>query len=579
MTPLCGRTLAEALDPGAIRLWTGALLPVVAMVGVGSAIAPGLTALPVGLGLSTLVLMLLHGLGLSTVVIYPLWSSLCLVIAAMGMGRSQKWTLSHGRLTRSEWIVLGVTLPLAMHLVNGPMPFGDLVAIWTLHAKALVCDPIFQAPYTREAVWAGTHPEYPLLMPLIHAWTFWASDSFRDDAVRLWQSALLLVSTLAAWRGVLRATKSRWLAGAAVGMTLALQGLQVFDGRVEGVAMLLGGWTVLLAWEGDWRALPWVLFALAMTKNESWVASVLLLVALTWASDRSKREVRRGLFTSAVLLAVWLPFARGLPNLHEQYAARVLSPSAWREGWPGLPSIVAHTGLRLLTGPWGAILVGAILLLWLRRGGSEGPKGKTRGLVPHVAWALGLSLLAMGAVFMAIYTVSPWGPGLYANTWDRLVVAQALRGGWLLLLLLPYVRSRWPRWVHGISVALCLGYGLAAVERSVGAGWEDLRHAYKGQVGLAAYRAAAPWARALALDAKLPPRALSVQLDDRLYELNYMLSPRRFYPALPDVIAATQRPWREFRTGDSLPVDEFCALGVRWIVRGSDVSPLGRCNR
>lgn len=492
--------------------------------------------------------------------VWPGWSSLSL---------GKKWALA-------------VLAAAALGLLTGPIflspaHLSDLTAIWMFKAKALSCDGVLTTYLNRETVWTGTHPEYPLLYPLIQSYVFRLAETFRDDITKLWVWAVWLA---AAWKWgtwCFENLRSRWVRGLGVLWILILVTHLGWDAKPELIVAALAG-LVAVAWlERDYARLPLLLFGMAFTKQDGLaIAAVFVAVAawMWWPARRSftREETARlkwGGFVFLALCASWIGVQKQLPDLHEQYGQRLLSREAWATGLSHWGQVLWQNGVRLFRWPWVAVFPFVIFgtPFWIVRS-------------RHSAVA-GLFLWVAGCFwfFHVVHIITPWGPDLSFLTMFRILTEFYLPLALGFCLWLDGAVASAKGWER-VAVVLILGFhvlhlGVAAIQK----GFENVPF-LKAQFEVASEAAPSPgwpplwsgdrWRRqAVALDTKLGVMDRGATLDDYMFfHANYLLFPRRLYPALPDQLVGTWRPWTPWSKAEDVDV----ARGqFQFIVNGPDV--------
>lgn len=470
------------------------------------------------------------------------------------------------------WVMAPVVVAAAigaLDLASRPMVPGDLTAIWAFHAKALTCEALFDSRYVLEPVWAGTHPDYPLFLPLLDAFFFALADSFRDDWVKVWRAVAFLVMTISVVRSVARVTGRRAppaLVGAALIAFVTLPQTTMLDGIVDLNVMAFSALAAAAVLEGQSVRLPLYLFALVFTKHEGMVQAFSLVGLLGLTALVAER--RRGLAASALTLrwvapwllltAVWLAVLGRLPSLHENYPARILSLDAWREGLAAAP-VVLRGYVEVLSHQVFAMTLGlgaaGLALVALRR--------REFAAVQRPAVLLA-AFFGMLVVFFLIYLVSPFGPELYKITLARLF-SQVAPLALLAFAALPLATSARSRRTQGVLLAAGVAvFGVYAAQKSGKRAFERAEAVRTGRFGLDAYRADPAWQQAFAVDAIVPPGARGALLgEERYFEWTFRLYPRLLYPAPPETLAGTWRPWVPWTV---VAPDEVKRLQIAFIV-------------
>ncbi len=572
MPELCHATLAEALYVSAPRLWAGTASGLAGILGWGLAFewiarerlrgASVLHAFVEGTVIVALLRLLFSYAGFCN-------PSVGIAAAGIAIGAYAAWRLARSRAlqapSRREGLVLvalaGICLPLAARIAAYPMPFGDLTAIWTYHAKALTCECLLSSHYATEACWTGTHPNYPLYLSYLHSYFFTLTGSFRDDWVKAWQSALFVVATVLVFERLRASRGSALLAAAGASGVAALFAVRpLMEGSVEGHVVIFAALVAICAIEGDRGRLPLYLFGLLFSKHEGIAIALLFVVveglaALARSGAGGRLSALRAAWGYAgpwlLLSAPWLFALFVIPDHHENYARRLLSPDAWRSGVPKLPVVWDALSGELLRWPWSfgfavALLAAVAGVALLRR-----PEGARDAGVVAALRCLAVAALML-PVYFAVYVVSPWDARLYEFTVTRLMVQIA-----------PFAALGAAVVAHALARAGS-GAGRGAAHAALGMivavnAWslcvtsvreldELASRARSRTLGLHAYRSVPAWANALRLDETLPPAGRGALLGRRDYFTpNYVLYPRLLYPAEPHRIVGTHAPWTPWR--------------------------------
>lgn len=193
-----------------------------------------------------------------------------------------------------------------------PLTDWDGWAIWALHAEALYVDGDTGGPVFEDPLYVGSHPEYPVLFPVLQALSADALGRFDVGLIHVVPAAVLPALGLASW-GMLRVV--------APGPLAALSGLGVAWAPVL-VANLSGnyadaiaasfvalGFVALAVWlagAGAWVLVNGALFlsAAGLTKSEGLLFAAAALVAAFAAAGLAGRS-RRPLV--GVLLVATIP--------------------------------------------------------------------------------------------------------------------------------------------------------------------------------------------------------------------------------------------------------------------------------
>src|SRR5712692_4762033 len=158
---LCSGTLAGALGTGTPRLLVGCALGLLAIAGWGLAVEalvrrrasePSLAHAFVEGTVVVSALRLLFSLVGVANASWPIALAGVVLVPAVAI-RAGLRLPDRRELAWSAAVAL-LVLPACAYLVSGPATFSDLTAISGLHATALTCEPLLQAHYVTEPVWA-----------------------------------------------------------------------------------------------------------------------------------------------------------------------------------------------------------------------------------------------------------------------------------------------------------------------------------------------------------------------------------------------------------------------------------------
>lgn len=513
---LCAGSLADALfASGPARLAAGSALGLAAILGYGALVERALPRRTFSLAHAflqgTVVVALLRLLLSLAGWCNPSWPLAWLGAALLPLA------LWRAPLARPSWLAMAAVaagVPLALRQLSAGMEFGDLTAIWSLHAKALTCECALTRRFAIEPCWAATHGDYPLYLPFLHSFFFTLNASFRDDWVKLWQSLAWLAALAAVARSMGRESRAR--GAAAVGALLAAAAaehgwLPFAEGFVELSSVIFASLVACALLDDEPARLPLYLFGLAFTKHEGLMVAALFVLLLAWSH-------RRAAAATLVLLAPWLYALSHLPSRHENYPARLLDASAWAAGLHAAPQILAGCAGRLVQLPWSMVSIAALLAT------AAAVRQNRAALNCLLAFWLGC------AAFLATLLVSPWGPTLYQMTVERMFLHVYPLAAFAVIAVTP----------RPGKLALA-----AAAAASLVAYGVRMRGELRPFQGADFYRRTDGWARALRVDGLVPPAARGAVLNDTWYfHLEYMLYPRVVYPAPPEQLAGTWRPWR-----------------------------------
>ncbi len=599
---ICQASLQDALDAPALRLAEGCILGVCGILGWGLCVEVALRRF---FGRFSVAHAFLNGVAIvSLLLLTGTISGFCheaglVAFTGVAAGAVSLWALRRAnpnRVTaatpapdvslsaRSRWLgllMLVIGLPLSLRLVAVAMPLGsDLTAIWAFHGKVLACECLFDSHYVKEPVWAGTHPDYPLLAPLLYSYFFRLTGSFRDDWVKIWESIAWLATLSIVFGDMRRATGRDLYACAA---NVALLGLiplvagpnQNMDGHVDLIVLLFSAVITSSLFAGDFARLPIFLFGLLFTKNEGMMLGLAfiglhtLFVLASFRAGPLRQRLRQLRYIGPAILlgAVWIAVFVHLPQRHENYPSRLLDPQAWTRGLTMWPAI--WRGWRdMLTGSqWLATLLVAppILAACLWR---------LRDPDPAIRRSASLALLSLSwftvvmAAFFCIYLVTPWGSDLYQVTLGRILAPAFPPLAFAVLvgasIIAPRRLSRTTSVIIACALAACcFGWGASFVDSMKATKRELDQMSSKGTMGAGYYLRDPSWAFARSVDAHVAPAASGALIGTENYFIsNYALYPRRLYPASPETLAGT---WREWHPWLAVPPNEVSRLKLGFI--------------
>jgi|GEM_PF-818406 len=194
-----------------------------------------------------------------------------------------------------------------------PMSLWDGWAIWARKAILVTDFSHLPAAFFNTAPYGASHPDYPLLLPLLEATWFRFADHVDTQAVHieLW---LLLVAFVWAAAFVLARHGARAITWAPLLLLVSIAGgtwTQLLSGSADVPLAIFAGLGVLLAgyWTtggrgGDLALAALLLAAGANTKNEGLPIALLVLLAAGVVSARSPTSLRRlALAAGSVVIA------------------------------------------------------------------------------------------------------------------------------------------------------------------------------------------------------------------------------------------------------------------------------------
>jgi hypothetical protein len=230
--------------------------------------------------------------------------------------------------------LIGVGLSVLRLSAATPLREWDGWAIWAAHAHALYVEGTTSGPVFTDPLYAGGHPEYPILYPTLEAMSAHAIGRFDPLLIDVMPALLLLSAAVATW-AVLRTVVPPWLAAAValgvVGAPALVTNLQ--GNYADGVVALMTALGVLLlaVWLVSASPLALALACLylaaaTLVKAEGAVFAVAALLAALVALSGSRRPLRPLALASVVVLGpalVWygVAKARGVGDESFDFAA------------------------------------------------------------------------------------------------------------------------------------------------------------------------------------------------------------------------------------------------------------------
>ena len=309
----------------------------------------------------------------------------------------------------------------AVLALSEPMWSNDFQAIWGLKAKTIALTGRVPARLFHDPALAWSHPEYPLLLPLVLAAVSAAAGGWNDHALAVVFPFFGILLLLALGGAVARRS------GAAAGGLAALLAASFFSlfhafevgmAEIPLAAFLVLFGTAALDFAEEPSAAAGVRVALAAllaaaTKQEG---SLFVLVAATWIAATAFRG-RRGagaFWTCAAVPVVAhqaaLVLARGWIR-DRDYDFTLLGPSRWSALGPRIAAVLARARDPIAANAIPLVVLVAFLVLARDAGGS-------RSLA-----LLGPPLLAQAAIYAAICALSAFDPRWQAQFLPRLVGA------------------------------------------------------------------------------------------------------------------------------------------------------------
>lgn len=449
------------------------------------------------------------------------------------------------------------TLPLAIFFLGHATGTWDTFAIWAFHGKALTCYPLFQSPL-HQNVFAGTNADYPVFFGLMHSFFFKLSNSFRDDAVKIWQSATVVALIVATYDTALKAGLSRFRSTALCFCVLYLLMRCIWEPTVEFSCYVFALLAGLSLYAKDWPRFCLYTFGLAFTKNEGLVSAAALIFISSIAFLRRPAGERLRVLTPLILIVPWILVLVQFPKGQMNYPSRAVSAEAWSEGLANIGVIIRGCWTIVASKHWWIVLLSPVLLIcfgWRRK---------------ETIW-LHLWAVCMMGVFLMIYVVSPfWGATLYEVTLTRLLtqlIPPVIVASFLDLDLLSRARAPWlSRSATVVVVVAFLGCGLLTL-RGMGRLTIGVISKYRedGTILSREYDRGPFWKRALEIDKSIAPASKGALLDEKWYfHIAYALFPRLLYPGSPSQARIPMPYWVPWsHVSDS----EYAANGFRFILR------------
>jgi hypothetical protein len=334
----------------------------VALVGV---VGTGLAVTGVGVGLARVGIAALLLCGLGRVVRRPL-----------GVDVSEEVrTSTASRLVEAAFLVVLLALSgLFVRLLSvTPLADWDGWAIWGLHAEALYVDGGTSGPVFDDPLYAGHHPEYPVLFPVLQALASGALGRFDPTLIHVVPAVVPLVAGLGVW-GMLRMVVPPPLAAlsslgvAWAGPVVANLSANYADAVLAAFVSL--GLVALLTWlarSGGWALGGAALFlsAAGLTKTEGLLfVSAAVLGALA-AAGRAGRPRRPLALASALALGPGLLFraTQGGSGEGGDFDLSLLADPGYLADNVGRTAEVASALVEIVSADWraAAALVGLAL--------------------------------------------------------------------------------------------------------------------------------------------------------------------------------------------------------------------------
>jgi hypothetical protein len=356
-------------------------------------------------------------------------------------GEVPRWGIAH-RATLA--LLVFISLGLLADAVTNPVTGWDGRMIWSAQARYVRAAGTVDAAVFREARWFVSHPQYPLLLPVMQAAVLEVAGADEDSHVfravyAMFFPALLLVL----WDGAVR-----WAGAPAARLAvLTVAGSSAFTFWQDGGAasaysdLPLGCFTgaALVLLLRSRRSLAGAVTAglflagAVLSKNEGTLLAFFLPLAalplLIRRRDRARQAIRllAALAPPLLALAFLASWRAGIPNRYDEgYTGFVTLGTFWPGAFTRIP-LLAPLALRQMLSwdPWTAfwwIAPPALAVGW------RGLRGRRRPL------AVSLALASAGplAVAWGAYSVH-WNPvALLRVTWTRFLLQASLP---LLLLL------------------------------------------------------------------------------------------------------------------------------------------------
>lgn len=289
-----------------------------------------------------------------------------------------------------------------------PVTVSDEYAIWALRGRMLSLAGKFDARIGFNGKAGYNHPDYPLGVPALVAWTDgWlgkVSDPAAHAQVALTFLAMLLIG---AWAGNRYAGPLGGIASVVMlgGLTRVLPRYAVLVfGDIPTAAYAAAMVAVAAVWvdEDDGRLLGVVGLLAAgsvLVKNEGSLGAVAVLAAVTLANIGRGRQWRPVLVAWAIAIGAllpWMVFSRAHGAQSDVVNARTLAPSALRHNLRLFGPII--TGFKKL---WPGVR--GLTLLLPFAGAALALAAKQRRLVVLFAASIGLSLAGLVFVYFGGY--------------------------------------------------------------------------------------------------------------------------------------------------------------------------------
>jgi hypothetical protein len=331
------------------------------------------------------------------------------------------------------WMVvpLAVTVTglvmIAVVALSSPLAEWDAFAIWGFKAKVLAHEALRPTPaYFHDLTLSYSHLDYPLMVPFLTAGAYAAMGTVDDQTGKLVSVFLDVLIVPMVYLGL--RWKLRRLPTACLSAIPAMLPVMFRYGGVGcadlPLAMFYAGsifyavrWIDRQQWPDLILAILFSAFA-AFTKNEGMVLALMngaVLLGFGLGGGRRRAWIGSVAFFAGLLAmdAAWLIWSRSLPQTHEDYGSKLLSPLVVTH-LPRLKEIIPAMLVQTAEfRVWG--------LLWIMTGmlALLGWRALARPYVLAMWILLGLHLMS----YALAYSVTPWDLALLMPmTMDRLLL-------------------------------------------------------------------------------------------------------------------------------------------------------------
>jgi hypothetical protein len=321
----------------------------------------------------------------------------------------------------------GVSVVLFRLFVILPLTDWDGWAIWALHAEALFVDGDTRGPVFESSLYAGSHPEYPVLFPVLQALSADAVGRFDVGLIHVVPAAFAPALGLASW-GLLRLVSPGPLAALS---SLGVVWTPVLIANLSGnyadavaASLVALGFVALVVWlagASDWVLLNGALFlcAAGLTKSEGLLFAVATLAGAVAAAGLAKRS-RRALVPVVLFATIpplLLQMTHGRRGARSDYDLALLLDPSYVLANVDKSARALHSFADEVVHSWSGalVLVGLALLACAI--------ARLAWVIVFVGVYVGIGVLGLVATYTAATVDLDW---LIATSADRVVFSLAL---------------------------------------------------------------------------------------------------------------------------------------------------------